>query len=105
MYITQPFWFRVVYYGRPLCIFSVSTLSGVKLSSSYVTMGVGFEFCLSIGAGAFSLLGIFTLRDVVVLVEFLCFASTIFYDVSLWGVSCVVLFIILFTTPGKDPRN
>ena len=40
----------MLYDGVPPCIGSTSILGGVYFSSSYVTMVVGFEFCLSVGA-------------------------------------------------------
>ena len=69
-------------------------------------MGVSFEFFLSVGSGVFHFLGIFTLRDALVLGRLICLTSTLVCAVSLWGVSCVVLLRMLLPEFGKknDPR-
>ena len=98
-------WCQILYYCVPPCIDSDSTFSGVCSSSSYATMGVGFEFCLYIGAGVFCLQEIFALEYVEVLDGLICLTYTLVCDVSLWGVSCVVLFRMLFPTLGNKNRS
>ena len=76
-----------VYDGDNPCTGSVSTLSGVFVHSSYATIGFG-AFCFGnyifVGAGVGKLIGIFALRDVVILGGLLFTTSTILSDVYLW---------------------
>ena len=65
--------------------------------SSYATIVVGvgdFGCFFDAGAGVVRFLGIFTLKDAVIMGGFLCLKSTIFCDISLWWDLCGVVFCL-----------
>ena len=102
VYIPQLFFWHVLYYVISPCIGSASTLGCVYLSSSYATMGVGFEFFIHVGDLVFHFLGSFTLWDAVVLGVLICLTSALVFAVSLWVFSSAVLLIISFPTLGNE---
>ena len=99
------FWCHILYYGINPCIGYYYNLGGVYSYYSYATIGVSFAFWLSVGTEVLRFIGSFSLRDELVLGGFICLNSTLVCSVSLWGVSCVVLFRMLFPTLGNKNRS